>query len=57
MLEEIRHKIMDRNVEMRKFVDTWISEISPMASLVLKENKYYIEIVQLGSMDNLDMKF
>ncbi|KAG5585685.1 hypothetical protein H5410_046119, partial [Solanum commersonii] len=39
MLEEIRHKIMDRNVEMRKFVDTWISDISPMASLVLEENK------------------
>ncbi|KAM3304837.1 hypothetical protein P3S67_011703 [Capsicum chacoense] len=30
---------MDRNVEMRKFVDTWISDISPMAFLVLEENK------------------
>ncbi|WMV45875.1 hypothetical protein MTR67_039260 [Solanum verrucosum] len=30
---------MDRNVEMRKFVDTWISDISPRASLVLEENK------------------
>ncbi|KAG5629527.1 hypothetical protein H5410_001244 [Solanum commersonii] len=39
MLEEIRHKIMDKNVEMRKFVDTWISDISPMARLVLEENK------------------
>ncbi|KAH0694146.1 hypothetical protein KY285_021243 [Solanum tuberosum] len=47
MLEEIRHKIMDRNVEMRKFVDTWISDISPMASLVLKENKDYARDCQV----------
>ncbi|KAG5615312.1 hypothetical protein H5410_015136 [Solanum commersonii] len=47
MLEEIRHKIMDRNVEMRKFVDTWISDISPMASLVLEENKDYARDYQV----------
>ncbi|XP_015160823.1 uncharacterized protein [Solanum tuberosum] len=47
MLEEIRHKIMDRNVEMRKFVDTWISDISPMASLVLEENKDYARDCQV----------
>ena len=47
MLEEIRHKIMDRNVEMRKFVDTWISEISPMTSLVLEENKDYARDCQV----------
>ncbi|KAG5589577.1 hypothetical protein H5410_040091 [Solanum commersonii] len=47
MLEEIRHKIMDRNVEMRKFVDTWISDISPMASLVLEENKVYARDCQV----------
>ncbi|WMV16679.1 hypothetical protein MTR67_010064 [Solanum verrucosum] len=47
MLEEIRHKIMDRNVEMRKFVDTWILDISPMASLVLEENKDYARNCQV----------
>ncbi|WMV07501.1 hypothetical protein MTR67_000886 [Solanum verrucosum] len=47
MLEEIRHKIIDRNVEMRKFVDTWISDISPMASLVLEENKDYARDCQV----------
>jgi len=40
MLEEIRHKIMDKNVAMRQFAETWISYISPMARLVLEENKY-----------------
>ena len=55
MLEEIRHKIMDRNVEMRKFVDTWISEISPMASLVLEENKDYAKDCQVRFNANLDM--
>ncbi|KAK6787901.1 hypothetical protein RDI58_016426 [Solanum bulbocastanum] len=39
MLEEIRHKIMDRNIAMRQFIETWISDISPMARLVLEENK------------------
>ncbi|KAG5579914.1 hypothetical protein H5410_050541 [Solanum commersonii] len=47
MLKEIRHKIMDRNVEMRKFVDTWISDISPMTSLVLEENKDYAKDCQV----------
>ncbi|XP_059285840.1 uncharacterized protein LOC132039362 [Lycium ferocissimum] len=39
MLEEIRHKIMSRNVDMRKFPDTWISDIAPMARVVLEGNK------------------
>ncbi|WMV46368.1 hypothetical protein MTR67_039753 [Solanum verrucosum] len=39
MLEEIRHKIMDRNIAMRQFAETWISNISHMARLVLEENK------------------
>ena len=39
MLEEIRHKIMDRNIAMRQFAETWISDISHMARLVLEENK------------------
>ena len=39
MLEEIRHKIMDRNIAMRQFAETWISDIIPMARLVLEENK------------------
>ncbi|WMV49330.1 hypothetical protein MTR67_042715 [Solanum verrucosum] len=47
MLEEIRHKIMDRNVEMRKFVDTWILDISPMASLVVEANKDYASDCQV----------
>ncbi|XP_027771130.1 uncharacterized protein LOC114076391 [Solanum pennellii] len=38
MLEEIRHKIMNRNIAMRQFAETWISNISPMARLVLEEN-------------------
>ncbi|OIT34722.1 hypothetical protein A4A49_40464 [Nicotiana attenuata] len=39
MLEEIRHKMMSRQVDMIKFVETWASDISPMARLVLEENK------------------
>ncbi|KAF3677508.1 putative TMV resistance protein N-like isoform X1 [Capsicum annuum] len=39
MLEDIRHKIMDRHGDMIKFVDTWISDISPMARLILEDNK------------------
>ncbi|XP_019236917.1 PREDICTED: uncharacterized protein LOC109217142 [Nicotiana attenuata] len=39
MLEEIRHKIMNRHVDMRRFVETWITDISPMARLILEENK------------------
>ena len=30
---------MDRNIAMRQFAETWISDISPMARLVLEENK------------------
>lgn len=32
---------------MIKFVDTWISEISPMTSLVLEENKDYARDCQV----------
>ncbi|XP_049389222.1 uncharacterized protein LOC125853550 [Solanum stenotomum] len=39
MLEDIRHKMMDRHGDMIKFVDTWIGDISPMARLILEENK------------------
>lgn len=39
MLEEIRRKIITRNVEMLKFAETWISDISPMARLILEESK------------------
>ncbi|WMV29390.1 hypothetical protein MTR67_022775 [Solanum verrucosum] len=39
MLEEIRRKIMTRTVDMVKFADTWISDIAPMARLILEENK------------------
>ncbi|XP_075076921.1 uncharacterized protein LOC142163520 [Nicotiana tabacum] len=39
MLEEIRHKIMNRHVDIRRFVETWITDISPMARLILEENK------------------
>ena len=34
MLEDIRHKMMDRHGDMIKFADTWISDISPMARLI-----------------------
>lgn len=39
MLEEIRHKIMNRHVDMRRFANTWITDVSPMARLILEENK------------------
>lgn len=39
MLEDIRHKMMDRHGDVIKFVNTWISDISPMAKLILDENK------------------
>ncbi|XP_059306282.1 uncharacterized protein LOC132057682 [Lycium ferocissimum] len=39
MLEEIRHKVMNRHVEMRRFAETWITDISPMARVMLEENK------------------
>ena len=39
ILENIRYKIMDRIIAMRQFAETWISNISPMARLVLQENK------------------
>ncbi|XP_070025808.1 uncharacterized protein [Nicotiana sylvestris] len=39
MLEEIRRKIMTRQVDMLKFVVTWISDISPMARLLLEDSK------------------
>ncbi|KAG5576123.1 hypothetical protein H5410_056257 [Solanum commersonii] len=39
MLEDIRHRMMDRHGDMIKFADTWISDISPMARLILEENK------------------
>nr|XP_009760884.1 PREDICTED: uncharacterized protein LOC104213148 [Nicotiana sylvestris] len=39
MLEEIRRKIMTRKVDMLKFIDTWISDISPMARLLLEDSK------------------
>ncbi|XP_019238510.1 PREDICTED: uncharacterized protein LOC109218586 [Nicotiana attenuata] len=39
MLEEIRHKIMKRTTEMRKFAETWVIDIASMARIILKENK------------------
>lgn len=39
MLEEIRHKIMNRHIEMRRFVEACITDTSPMARLILEENK------------------
>ncbi|XP_018625825.1 uncharacterized protein [Nicotiana tomentosiformis] len=39
MLEEIRRKIMTRQVDMLKFADTWKSDISPMARLLLEDSK------------------
>ncbi|KAG5586696.1 hypothetical protein H5410_047130 [Solanum commersonii] len=56
MLEEIRNKIMDKNVVMRQFAETWISDISHMARLVLEENKDLLDFVRFDSMVILDMK-
>lgn len=39
MLEEIRHKIMNKTIEMRKFAETWVTDIAPMARMILEENK------------------
>ncbi|OIT34354.1 hypothetical protein A4A49_17866 [Nicotiana attenuata] len=39
ILEEIRRKIMTRQVDMLKFLDTWISDIPPMARLLLEDSK------------------
>ncbi|XP_019234777.1 PREDICTED: uncharacterized protein LOC109215211 [Nicotiana attenuata] len=39
MLEEIRRKIMTRQVDMLKFANTWISDISPMERLLLEDSK------------------
>ncbi|KAG5572603.1 hypothetical protein H5410_062369, partial [Solanum commersonii] len=52
MLEDIRHKMMDRHGDMIKFADTWISGISYMARLILEENKeigrtlrYFLQLI------------
>ncbi|KAG5594987.1 hypothetical protein H5410_036219 [Solanum commersonii] len=39
ILEEIRHKIMNRHVDIKIFANTWITDVSPMARLILEENK------------------
>ncbi|XP_075083615.1 uncharacterized protein LOC142167351 [Nicotiana tabacum] len=39
MLEEIRHKIMNRTIEMRRFAETWVTDIAPMVIVILEENK------------------
>ncbi|XP_070042441.1 uncharacterized protein [Nicotiana tomentosiformis] len=39
MLEEIGHKIMNKTIEMRKFAETWVTDIVPMARMILEENK------------------
>ncbi|KAF3659906.1 putative ADP-ribosylation factor GTPase-activating protein AGD14-like [Capsicum annuum] len=38
MLEEIRVKMMKRIGELRQFLNTWITDISPMALKILQEN-------------------
>nr|XP_016451797.1 PREDICTED: uncharacterized protein LOC107776419 [Nicotiana tabacum] len=39
MLEEIRHKTMNMTIEMRRFAETWVTDIAPMARMILEENK------------------
>lgn len=39
MLEEIRHKVVRRHVDMIHFAETWITYISPMARVIIEENK------------------
>ena len=34
MLEDNRHKMMDRHGDIIKFADNWISDISPMTRLI-----------------------
>ncbi|XP_016557755.2 uncharacterized protein LOC107857383 [Capsicum annuum] len=41
MLEDIRHQLMNRYVDMIKFAETWISDIAPMARTILEANKEY----------------
>lgn len=41
MLEDIRHQLMNRHVDMIKFAETWISDIAPMARTILEANKKY----------------
>ncbi|KAG5618202.1 hypothetical protein H5410_018026 [Solanum commersonii] len=41
MLEDIRHKMMNRHIDMIKFAETWISDIAPMARAILERNKEY----------------
>ncbi|XP_060168755.1 uncharacterized protein LOC132599411 isoform X2 [Lycium barbarum] len=39
ILEEIRHNMMNRHVDMIKFAETWIDDIAPMTRRILEENK------------------
>ncbi|XP_070047326.1 uncharacterized protein [Nicotiana tomentosiformis] len=39
MLEEIRYKIMNKTIEIRKFAETWVTDIVPIARMILEENK------------------
>ena len=39
MLEDIRHQLMNRHVDIIKFAETWISDIAPMARTILEANK------------------
>lgn len=41
MLEDIRHKIMNRHIDMIKFFETWITDIAPMVRKILEDNKEY----------------
>ncbi|WMV59314.1 hypothetical protein MTR67_052699 [Solanum verrucosum] len=41
MLEDIRHKMMNKHIDMIKFAETWISHIAPMARAILERNKEY----------------
>ncbi|PHT87161.1 hypothetical protein T459_09267 [Capsicum annuum] len=41
MLEDIRHQLMNRHVDMIKFAETWISDVTPMARTILEDNKEY----------------
>nr|ANJ02794.1 transposase [Solanum demissum] len=39
MLEDIRHKMMNKHIDMIKFAETWISDIAPMARAILERNE------------------
>lgn len=49
MLEDIRHKMMSRHIDMIKFAETWITVIAPMTRTMLEITKSIL--IGASSMD------